>query len=87
MIEPHVGPADIDAARTDLLGMVARAEALLPRIEAARHIHEEEALARMANLYSCLAHDLMKIASLYDEFIENPRLLAVRRALKPYKFL
>lgn len=87
MIEPHVLPSDVDAARADLLDMVARAEALLPRIEAARGVHEEEALAKLANLYMRLAHDLLKVADLHREMIEHPRLMALRRALRPYQGL
>lgn len=87
MIEPHILPSDIDAARSDLLGLAARVEALLPRIEAAQGVHQEEALARLANLYLHMAHELMKVGDLHGELIEDPRILALRRALKSYRGL
>ena len=81
-------PADLDAAREDVLALVARAEALIPRIDAEDGIHAQERLARMANAYSYAAHGLLgSFGPLRDETIEHPRLLALRRALKPWRDL
>jgi hypothetical protein len=87
MIEPYILPSDVEAARGHILEMASRVEALLPRIEAAQGIHQEEALAKLANLYLRMAHDLMKVADLHGEMIEDPRILALRRAMKPYRGL
>jgi hypothetical protein len=90
--DPLLERQDVETLRVLVDSAIANAEALLPRIEKAAgtkgSIHLEERLAKLANTYLSVVGDLLRQSNtLHDAMIESARLMALRRALRPYRGL